>query len=317
MQLETYTKPPLGLGDQLRLLVCRGLAVQNCRQALHYLKHIGYYRLGGYAHFFQNARDGVTDGSRHTFREGTTFEDVLDYYVFDRKLRLLVLDAIERIENSFRAMLSNLPAANHGAHWYQNETLFRAFCNNKPFDHSKYIEDIKEQIGHEQSLRLRRDVYIRHYYDKYSHPDMPPCWAVFQSVSLGTISVTFQYLIDSESKQIAKVYGLNHKVLSSWLHSLSYVRNVCAHHSVLWNRKFRIRPIAAKKFASELKPNTHIYAQLVVMQVLLHTIAPDNHWAQRLSVLIDEHPNLHLDSMGFPAGWKARHVWRISPSATL
>ena len=311
MTLATFTKPPLPLADQLKLLTDRGLRVTDTAQALHYLKHIGYYRLGGYAHFFQNVKNGVTDDTRHHFLAGTTFDDILDCYIFDRKLRLLAMDAIERIENSFRSALSNFPSINNGAHWYTNPALFRQIYDGGRFIHANLISELKEQIGHDSNNGRKRDTYIKHYYNTYSSPDMPPCWAVLQSVSFGTISRMFRYLIDSESKPIAKCYGLNHAVISSWLHSLSYVRNVCAHHSLLWNRKCRIKPMAAKAYASEFKSNEYVYAQFVVMQVLLHTIAPENHWALRLRSLLGEHPNISLISMGFPTDWQSRSIWKL------
>jgi len=106
-----FNKPPLSLPDQLALLVSRGLTVIDPQDALHYLTHIGYYRLSGYALPLQIGGSGA---DRHNFKPGVTFTDILDRYVFDRKLRLLVMDAIERIEISVRAALTNHIAPRHG-----------------------------------------------------------------------------------------------------------------------------------------------------------------------------------------------------------
>ena len=112
-----FNKPPLSLADQLSLLISRGLTMSDPSDATHYLTHIGYYRLSGYALPFQIGGSGA---DRHNFKPGVTFDDILDRYVFDRKLRLLVMDAIERIEISVRAALSNILAPRHGAHWYMS-----------------------------------------------------------------------------------------------------------------------------------------------------------------------------------------------------
>ena len=112
-----FNKPPLSLPDQLTLLVARGLTVNDAADATHYLTHIGYYRFSGYALPFQV---GGTGSDQHNFKPGVTFDNILDRYIFDRKLRLLVMDAVERIEISIRAALSNTIAARHGAHWYLN-----------------------------------------------------------------------------------------------------------------------------------------------------------------------------------------------------
>jgi len=297
-----FNKPPLSLVDQLTLLVSRGLTVNSRADALHYLTHIGYYRLSGYALPFQI---GGTGADRHNFKHGVTFDDILDRYVFDRKLRLLVMDAIERIEISVRAALTNEIAARHGAHWYMNRLLF-----NPAFDHGRFIDDIKQQIGHAPANNRRRDIYIEHYYQTYSTPPLPPSWMVFESITFGTISIAYQHLAHPEFVSVCGSYRMPHPVLISWLHSLNYIRNICAHHARLWNRECRIKPMIARAFHADLTPNERVYAQLVVMQILLAKIAPGNHWAQKLRDLLTEHPAIPIVSMGFPADWAARQIWR-------
>jgi abortive infection bacteriophage resistance protein len=267
--------------------------------AAHYLEHIGYYRLSGYALPFQKGGSGA---DRHDFKPGATFERILDRYNFDRKLRLAVMDAVERIEISIRSTMSNSISIRHGAHWYLKPNVF-----NAQFNHAQFIEEVKDQIGH--TNHRRRDVYIEHYYSKYSTPSMPPSWMVMESISLGTISRAYKNLLPSEFNPICHKIGLPHHVLSSWMHSLSYIRNICAHHSRLWNRECSIKPIAANAYKADLTPNDRIYAQLVIMQILLQKIAPGNHWAQKLMDLLNEHPDVPLVSMGFPTDWSSRKVW--------
>ncbi len=296
-----FNKPPLSLPDQLRLLLSRGLTVNDTADATHYLTHIGYYRLSGYALPFQIGGVGF---DRHNFKSGVAFDDILDRYVFDRKLRLLIMDAVERIEISVRAALSNTIAARHGAHWYVRPDLF-----NAQFNHARFLDDIKQQIGHDSSNNRRRDIYIEHYYQTYSTPDMPPSWMVFESITFGTISIAYKNLAAPEFAAVCGSYGLPHQVLVSWLHSLNYIRNICAHHARLWNRECRIKPMIARAFKADLTPNERVYAQLVVMQIMLTRIAPGNHWAQKLHDLLAEHPAIPLVSMGFPADWQSRKVW--------
>jgi abortive infection bacteriophage resistance protein len=300
-----FNKPPLSLRDQLALLVARGLTVSDPSAAAHYLTHIGYYRLSGYALPFQLGGTGPT---RHDFRPGVTFDDILDRYVFDRKLRLLVMDAIERIEISVRAAMSNAIAARHGAHWYLDPCLF-----STTFDHGRFLDDIKQQIGHAPAHTRRRDIYIEHYYQTYSTPDMPPSWMVFESLNFGTISFAYMNLAAPEFASVCGSYGLPHPVLISWLHSLNYIRNICAHHARLWNRECRIKPVIARAFKADLTPNARVYAQLVVMQIMLARIAPGNHWAHKLRELLAEHPAVPLLSMGFPVNWATRTVWGLGP----
>ncbi len=238
LPLVPFNKLPLSLPDQLQLLLSRGLNVPDSAAATHYLAHIGYYRLSGYSLPFQI---GGTGPDRHNFKPGITFDVIVDRYIFDRKLRLLVMDAIERIEISVRVALSNVISLRHGAHWYMSTVPF-----NRAFDHTRFIDEIKQQIGHSPAHHKRRDAYIQHYYQTYGAPDMPPSWMVFESVSFGTISLAYANLAPPEFSAVCGGFGLPHPVLTSWLHSLNYIRNICAHHARLWNRQCRIKPMIAR-----------------------------------------------------------------------
>lgn len=94
-----FAKPPASIDQQIDLLVQRGMDVPDRQRAAHYLRHLNYYRLRGYWLPFES---GIADNGDHRFQAGTMFEHVLERYVFDRELRLLVMDAIERIEVSVR-----------------------------------------------------------------------------------------------------------------------------------------------------------------------------------------------------------------------
>ena len=92
-----YNKPPIDIPSQIALLKSRGLAFRDKNKAAHYLSNISYYRLRAYTYPFQE--DTEND---HSFKEGIFFEDIIELYVFDRKLRILVFDAIEKIEIALR-----------------------------------------------------------------------------------------------------------------------------------------------------------------------------------------------------------------------
>lgn len=99
-------------------------------------------------------------------------------------------------------------------------------------------------------------------------------------------------------------------MLGSWLHALSYVRNLAAHHQRLWNRVYTIKPIAARHLADDLQDTTRFYAQAVMIEALLHVVAPGSRWGDRLADLLAQHPKVRLDRLGFPEGWQQRAVWQ-------
>lgn len=297
--MRRFAKPALTAEAQLTKTKTRGLVVLDDEYALRRLRHIGYYRLSAYMLPFQNGGKGT---ERHVFISDTTIEQVVRLYVFDRSLRGLVLDALERIEISVRAGLSAEIAVINGSHWYEDARLF-----DRQFNHQRYLDEIDRHI--ENST----DVFIDHYYATYrGGPERPPCWMVFECMPFGTVSMTIKGLIPKHAGQLCRDLRLPHSVLTSWFHAVSYARNLCAHHSRLWNRTLTITPVQAHQYRTELTPNNKFYALAVVIQVLLSAIDPDNRWAKSLATLFDEYPDVRIASMGFPPEWRQRSFWKAS-----
>jgi len=121
-----YNKPPLSVADQADLLRDRGLVCNSAQRVEHYLSHIGYYRLSAYWLPFE-IPDSENNGSRnHKFQLGTSFDQILSLYIFDRKLRLLIMEAIERIEVAVRSRWAGAMALRHGgSHAYMQSEQFK------------------------------------------------------------------------------------------------------------------------------------------------------------------------------------------------
>lgn len=298
-----FTKPAINAEQQIALLRSRGLVFSDDSKALHYLKHVGYYRLAGYTLPFQI--DHNQDGT-HKFIKHTTFEDVIDLYSFDRKLRLLVSDELERIEVAFRSELSQTMSEVFGPHWYTNPSFFI-----QKYNHTDFIDLLKKDIGYDPSKSAVRQRFIDHYFRKYCDPKLPPSWMIFEILSFGTVSQVFKNLSRENQKLVAKSYGLDGSVLASWMHSITYLRNLAAHHQRLWNRSYTIKPIIAKQYASELMEPTRFYAQAIIIQVLLKIVAPESQWAIKLGSLFSAHPKVNIQQMGFPSDWQTRAIWNV------
>lgn len=294
-----FTKPALTVEEQLDLLIQRGLSVPNREHALHYLQYIGYYRLSGYTRPLQ-----AKTGEEHEFKSGVQFEDALKLYIFDRKLRLHVLDAIERIEVAIRAQYSSVMSSKYGAHWYLDPASFK-----DGFDHEQFMRLIEDQIRLDSEQPGRRDVFIDHYFKKYTKPKLPPGWMVFEVLSLGAMSKLFSCLKREDKKVIAKAFGLNHPTFKSWAHSLSALRNISAHHGRLWNRVFGVMPTRYGHLKEIGHFPSRFYAQAVVVKTMLDAIATDSNWSVRLKGLLNEHPEIDPHAMGFPDDWQKYEFW--------
>lgn len=303
MAKTTFDKPALTLDEQVDLLVSRGLIV-SCRETvMQYLQFIGYYRLSGYCLPFQVNNTAESGFFKHQFKPGTTFEQILEHYAFDRKLRVLLIDAIERIEVAFRTTLSNTMCLNHGPHWYLDDSLFLI---DRYFSHEIFLQRVEKCIRDNRNLS-----FIQHYYFKYGQPSSPPSWMVMEILPMGSISFVYQKLKSQrDRKEIAGVFGLNPRILASWIHTISYLRNLCAHHSRVWNKTFTITPEIAREHKAFLSHNNRFYAQATVIEAFLKVISPDSKWPLRLKELFDEHPAIPTGSMGFPESWYNQAFWQ-------
>lgn len=300
-----FEKPPLSVADQLQLLTSRGLIINNPKIAEHYLKFISYYRFCGYGIEFE---DGLV-GSEKRYKQGTTFEQILDCYVFDRKLRLLAIDAIERIEIAIRTVITNELAALYGAHWYLKKEIFI-----EKFNHEELIQVIEKETHYEAMdgtiQYQRREPFLHHYYKKYSHPKLPAIWMIAEILSLGKWSMIFANLADRENqKAICQHFDIGYSVMKSWLHSLTYLRNLCAHHSKLWTRSFTIKPMIAKNYHDQLENNASFAAHAAILKIFLDVISPNSNWASHLQNLMSQHPEIDIKKMGFKENWNIDSFW--------
>jgi len=214
-----FEKLPLTYDDQLSLLESRGLIAENRPKALFLLENISYYRLSAYWYPLQ------VDRQNHQFRQGSRFTTAFQYYCFDKELRKLVSNELEKIEISVRAKMIYILSHEYGPFWYEKSELFR-----NPGGHAFSIAKI------EQEFNRSDEQFIKSFKKKYLDP-LPPSWMIFEIISFGSLSTMYSKLRPGRTvKEIASHYGLPSPVFESWLHCQVYLRNVCAHHSRLWNR---------------------------------------------------------------------------------
>lgn len=338
--VREFTKPAQSNGELLKQWQIRGLIMPDLERAERYLRFISYYRLSAYAIPFHES------GTSHNFRPGTTFDDILTLYVFDRELRILVMDAIERIEIAVRSRISNVMALSegrngqkNGAFWYLDEQHFK---DNYDLEGLHY--NVKNQISAEKN-RLARDIarinslksvpeqdrasliarskkenFLRHYISNYNSPGLPPCWMMMELLTWGELSRLYAGLKSTAmKKEIARELGLNSEILESWLVSFNSIRNFCAHHSRLWNRELGVkiklpRSECVRWLHGDINKTNplfsgRIYSILVSIQSVLYTVSPRSSWAKRLKALMDKYPDVPRYSMGMPDDWWKDGFW--------
>lgn len=301
-----YTKKPLTLDEQVARLKQRGLVFDDESEAIAYLFNISYYRLRAYTYPFQENGEGV----EHNFtRKDIHFKDIIDLYCFDRRLRSLIFNAIEKIEVAVRTKIIQIYAeSTHNSHWYDNESLYR-------FDY----EDLMKHI--EADVNRSNEDFIKHYNSKYNNPPMPPSWMALEVVSFAKLSRLFKSLkSDSHKKYITEQFGLKKvEILENWLHAISNLRNCCAHHSRVWNRRFMVSvilpydtlyPFMDRMTIKQIHTNK-LFAVLSCVVYILDIISPGSYFKRNLKELLKSDCRLlDLKDMGFPKYWQSLSVWR-------
>jgi abortive infection bacteriophage resistance protein len=291
-----YDKPPLTFNAQADLLISRGL-VADQDQLVDKLRAVNYYRLSGYLYPYLNP-NGI-------FKEGTTLKDVWRRYTFDRQLRLLVLDAIERVEVSIRTSLVYHHCHAFGAFGYLKGTSLPNLEKN-----SFLILQSKLRNSVEQS----KAVFVIHFKQKYGdmHSELP-LWILAELMSFGMMFTLFRGVEKQIKRNIANDYGIAFGVLESWLYSLNAIRNICAHHGRLWNRVLGIKPMVPAKDRKWHSPvqvaNDRMFCILTLLKYMLGYVAPDSKWDQRLIRLFNEYEDIPKRPMGFSENWKDCPIW--------
>ncbi|MBE7376387.1 Abi family protein [Pseudomonas lopnurensis] len=327
--MRTFDKPAIDIGEQIALLNARGLQIQDEARARHFLEAVSFFRLTPYMRPFQ-----VVDDPQHGFRTGAGFRSLTRLYDFDRRLRLLTMDAVERVEVAARAVISNHMGPSRGVHWYLNARVFKHKYDHQRLlntvrekqeralrDYERECENIDRLSNDERKSHLKRqrahESYARHYPLTYREPELMPGWAMVEELTLGDLSHLYAGLAhDSDRKAIARRLNLVAPLMESWLHTLTTIRNICAHHARLWNRELGIRPKLPEKpgfaWPEHLKTGTHkrMYPVLSILNHMMRQTSPHTSWDKRLHELLAEFPEVDLRAMGFPPHWQDDPFWQ-------
>jgi abortive infection bacteriophage resistance protein len=295
-----YTKAALPFSDQADLLIQRGL-VSDRDVLIARLEAVSYYRLSAYWYTFRIPGD---PGDRLT--PGTSLATVWRRYTFDRQLRLLVMDAIERIEVAIRSQMVNLHTLQYGPFGY----LDRASLPEITVEyHRELLDKIRDEAEHS------REDFVRHYHRKYTMEHDLPLWMACELMTFGMMFTLMRGMKTPDKQRLADKYGVADAVLDSWLAAINQVRNLCAHHARLWNRIFGITPAIPRinkhpQWHTPVKiPNDKLFGILTVLHYLLRQVAPQSHWKDRFVRLLADYPDIPIRFMGFPANWQDSPLW--------
>lgn len=306
--LKSFTKKATNFSEQVKRLESRGMVFEDKNSANLLLHHISYYRLEAYWYTYYDPTK-----ESHQFFPETSFRDVLRDYSFDQELRTLILVALAEIEISFRTQFTYCLSHKYGAFPFQKTNFILSDeCWDRSIDELREIcSTSKEQFA----------VHLRNTYNC----TIFPVWAATELMSFGKLVLFYSNIRDrSLMKQISQNYGLQPDILVSWLNHLCAVRNLCAHHHRIWNRRFVKTPREAISIHEDIKKrwlgtpspvtdtdprnDRRIYNTLLIINYLLSNINHHIMWKQEIVKLIDKY-DIETQRMGFPCSWKTDAYW--------
>ena len=296
----SYAKSATQPKDLIPLLKSRGLIIYDEQKAVNYLTNISYFRFSAYLHpLLKNPK------TAHQYKSGSTFEMALDMYRFDRKLRVLLFNEIEKIEVAIRTAMNNLVSdALNDVFWM---TESRHFANANGF--SKSLSLIQSELDRS------KEEFVEHFKTKYTEP-FPPAWMISEIIPLGVLCGIFNNIQSMRiKKMVAGQFGLSVPVFSSWILVLDILRNVCCHHNRTWNKDHLVTPANIQSpifpwIDSTKTDAKRIYYRICIIKYLLFTVSPNNRFTQKLKSLLAEYPTVDIRAMGFPVDWHNELLWK-------
>lgn len=216
-------KRALEINEQIELLKIRGIVFDNVEKSKEILLDVGYYRLGFYSFPFEESFP-AKENRTHVFKKGTTFRSIYDLYLFDAKLRRILLNALDRIEINLRSTITYI-VSNHYKHsptWFVDKNIMK----------SQFVDGFYNSVY----KKLLENPIIKRHHDKYINDRFAPAWKTLEFFTLGNIASLYQAIKDEDiKKKVASKYGCSLKVFINYLETIRVIRNKCAHGSCLYN----------------------------------------------------------------------------------
>lgn len=265
-----------------------------------YLLNIGYHRLSAYIFpFYKSPKSNLI------LKEGTTFEQVLTLYRFDKKLRILLFNEIEKIEVAIRSVLANIGCQELGDRYWITKPEY--FANEDKFNQTLAVLEKELASSKEDYIENFRLNYVENY---------PPAWMITEVLSFGNLNYIYSNIANNRlMKRISDYFGLKPQVFTSWLTVLANLRNMCCHHARVWNRDFMLNPAEPRKTSNawidtSLIDKKRIFYRLCIIRYFLSFVSPGNNFNEKIANLLARFPSVDIAAMGFCKDWQKDTLWK-------
>ena len=218
-----------------------------------------------------------------------------------------ILSEVSYLEIALRTKIIQHLSVEHGSFWFMDMELADSEL--------KFLDNLNALV---REVNRSKEEFIKEHFQKYDKPEMPPVWKTLELATFGTLSKLYYNFADKKAKKrIARDFNLpNHEVLESWMRSVAALRNYCAHHSRLWNRKLNATPMLAIRLRgawignAQSVDSNRLYAVLCVIAYWLDSMDYKQEFKDSLFSLLRKYPSVDVAAMGFPVGWQEETLWQ-------
>jgi len=284
MQELKKQQQPMTVDEQIINLREKGLFIENEDYARSFLNNVSYFRLIKAYSIGLKVRNGKYNGNVH-------FEDIVNLYLFNATFRHQLFIEIEKVEVILRCRLSNYFCEKYGVLGYEDINNFS--IPSEIF--SAFFDEIQKEIA-----RNFRATFVKNFKDNYIDGKIP-LYALVELLSFGTLSKFYKNMKNEDKKAVSTSFGVGYTYFESWIESMAYVRNVCAHYGRLYNNKLVKTPKMYKQYTKV--GNNRVFATLLTLK---HILPNDRHWhdfVQSVELLIEKYPSVNPRLIGFPKMW--------------
>ncbi len=294
-----FNKRALTAIELIAKLRRQGMVV-NVDSALPYLQQIGAFRMKGYWYPWQ-------DKVAKTFKSGACFDDAIRRYEFDRELRRITASALESIEIMVRTVFSEVMVQGGGPHWFLKASVFGPAARGVSLTQRSFLQKIEVEVA-----RMQDKAFIAHYKQTYDSPALPPSWVISECLSFGAWSHAYMTLADRACRiGICKRFKVeDDHVFASWLHALSVLRNVVAHHGRLLGAQSSVTPKSYRKRGLSFDGSRSFFVMACVIHYVCSSIRQGPDWTTEIGALFERYPDLDKYALlGFPQDWFSQPLW--------
>ena len=288
------TKDFKTIDEQIKILQSRGLAVEDLDYAKEFLYRNNYYRVSGYS---------LTLRNHDVFSKTANFQNIIDIYEFDHDLRHILLKYIEIIEVTIKSIYAYEFSKKYGPTEYLNSAHF-----TNSDKHAEIISKAEQQ----KETRLAHEAYLKHFVEDLK--EVIPLWAYVDLLTISNISFLYSISEPELKINVANAIGLEKRgaeILGRFMHSMTIIRNLCAHGSRLYNRLFEQKTWLNKKEKQLLivqedgtVDNAHLYGFILIMKRLLE---PSTFILMKAEIacLSQKYPFVNMQHYGFRSDWQS------------